>query len=229
MTSQQAGSAFDLLSGPLARLLAPAAMEWLNAEIKRQRGAADERRLAIALGLASRKIGRMQLTLTDDEMAAARRLRAGWQPELWAADEAARILILSASHHGDDQAFATRVDRLCTTAEVTEYIAYLKGFAIFPAAKLLYGRAREGVRSAITPVFAAIACHNPYPFDHFDADAWNQMIVKAVFNGTPIETIFGLQERRNPEVVQMMRDLISERRAAGRPLPDAVHAYVDRN
>ena len=137
--------------------------------------------------------------------------------------------ILGASHHGDDQAFAARVDRLCTTAEVTEYIAYLKGFAIFPAAKLLYGRAREGVRSAITPVFAAIACHNPYPFDHFDADAWNQMIVKAVFSGTPIETIFGLQERRNPEVVQMMRDLISERRAAGRPLPDAVHAYVDRD
>jgi len=229
MTSQQAGSALDLLSGPLARLLAPAAMEWLNAEIKRQRGAADERRLAIALGLASRKIGRMQLALTDDEMAAARRLRAGWQPELWAADEVARVLLLIASHHGDDQAFAARVDRLCTTAEVTEYIAYLKGFAIFPAAKLLYGRAREGVRSAITPVFAAIACHNPYPFDHFDADAWNQMIVKAVFNGTPIETIFGLKERRNPEVVQMMRDLISERRAAGRPLPDAVHAYVDRN
>ena len=55
------------------------------------------------------------------------------------------------------------------------------------------------------------------------------MIVKAVFSGTPIETIFGLHERRNPEVVQMLRDLISERRAAGRPLPDAVHAYVDRN
>ena len=229
MATQQARSAFDLLSGPLSRTLAPAAMEWLNAEIERQRGAADERRLAIAVGLASRKIGRMTLTLTEDEIAVARRRQAGWQPELWAADEVARVLLLIASHHGDDQAFAARVDRLCTTAEVTEYIAYLKGFAIFPAAKLLYGRAREGVRSAITPVFAAIACHNPYPFNHFDEAAWNQMIVKAVFSGTPIETIFGLQERRNPEVVQMMRDLISERRAAGRALPDAVHAYVDRN
>ena len=55
------------------------------------------------------------------------------------------------------------------------------------------------------------------------------MVVKAVFNGVPIETIVGLRERRNPEVVQMMRDLVSERRAAGRPLPDAVHAYVERN
>jgi hypothetical protein len=219
----------DLLLGSLSRALAPGAMDWLTAEIDRQRAAADERRLAIALGLASRKVGRVNMSVTADEEAAARRLRAGWQPELWATDEAARILILIASHRGDDQAFAARVDRLCATAEVTEHIAYLKGFAVFPAARLLYGRAREGVRSSIAPVFAALACHNPYPFEHFDEAAWNQMVVKCVFTGTPIETIFGLRERRNPEVVQMLRDLVSERRAAGRPLPDAVHAYVDRD
>jgi hypothetical protein len=217
------------LLGPLSRALSAAAIDWLVAEIDRQRAAADERRLAIALGLASRKIGRLDLALTTDEAASAQRLRAGWRPELWATDEAARILILMASHGGDDPAFAARVDRLCAMAEVTEYIAYLKGFAIFPAPKLLYGRAREGVRTAITPVFAAIACHNPYPFDHFDEDAWNQMVVKCVFNGVPIETIVGLQERRNPEVVQMLADLIAERQAAGRPLPDAVHAYVASN
>jgi hypothetical protein len=217
----------NLLLGSLARALASGAMDWLAAEIDRQRAAADERRLAIALGLASRKVGRTQLSLTADEGAAARRLRAGWQPELWAADEAARVLILIASHRGDDQAFAARVDRLCATAEVTEHIAYLKGFAVFPAARLLYGRAREGVRSSITPVFTALACHNPYPFEHFDEAAWNQMVVKCVFTGTPIETIFGLRERRNPEVVQMLRDLVSERRAAARPVPEAVHVYID--
>jgi hypothetical protein len=219
----------DFLLQALSRVLAPDALAWLKAEIDRQRAVSDERRLAIALGLASRKIPRAELALTVDETGIAGQLRKGWQPELWSADEAARILILGASYGGDDQAFAARLDRLCTTAEVTEYIAYLKGFAIFPAPTLLYTRAREGVRSAITPVFAAIACHNPYPFDHFDEDAWNQMVVKAVFSGTPIETIFGLHERRNPEVVQMMRDLVSERRAAGRPLPDAVHAYVAEN
>jgi len=215
----------SFLFGPLSRLLAPAAMDWLGTEIERQRGAADERRLAIALGLTGRKVGRAQLSLTADEAAMARRLRAGWQPELWSADEAARVLILAASHR-DDQEFAARVERLCVTAEITEYIAYLKGFAILPAANLLHERAREGVRSSITPVFAAIACHNPYPFDHFDDAAWNQMVVKCVFTGAPIESIVGLRERRNPAVVQMLRDLVAERQAASRPLPDAVHAYV---
>jgi hypothetical protein len=218
----------DVLRGPLSRALAPEALQWLDAEIERQRAAVDERRLAIALGLTGRKIARVELSLTRDEAATAQRLRPGWQPERWSADEAARILILMASHGGDDAAFAARLERLCTMAEVTEYIAYLKGFAIFPAPGLLYARAREGVRSAITPVFAAIACHNPYPRDHFDADAWNQMVVKCVFNGVPIETIVGLQERRNPEVVQMLRDLVAERQAASRPLPEAVHAYVER-
>src|SRR5262249_26886549 len=122
--------------------------------------------------------------------------------------------------------FAARVERLCAMAEVAEYVAYLKGFAVFPAPRELHVRAREGVRSSMRPVFEAIACNNPYPLDFFDEAAWNQMVVKCVFVGAPIETITGLYGRRNTELVQMLRDLVSERNAAGRPLPDAVHRYI---
>ena len=76
------------------------------------------------------------------------------------------------------------------------------------------------------PVFEVIACRNPYPFDYFDEPAWNQMVVKCVFTDAPIDCVVGLRERRNPELAQMLRDLIAERHAAGRPLPQAVHAYV---
>src|SRR5262249_39079169 len=71
-----------------------------------------------------------------------------------------------------------------------------------------------------------IACHNPYPFDYFDEAAWNQMVVKCVFTGAPINSIVGLDQRRNPELLQMLRDLVSELHAAGRNAPDAVHADV---
>ena len=116
---------------------------------------------------------------------------------------------------GPAPALAARLDKLCVTAEIAEHIAYLKAFAIFPAAAALHGRAREGVRSSIASVFQAIACRNPYPFDHFDEAAWNQMVVKCVFVGTPIETIVGLAERRNPELIHMLRDFVAERHAAG--------------
>ncbi len=222
-------SVMALLLSWLSGRLAPAAMTWLATEIERQGTAVDERRLAIALGLIGRKVGRTDLSLTPEEDLAGHQLRAGWQPGLWGTDEAARVALLLATHGGDDTAFAARVDRLCTTAEVTEHVAYLKGFAVFPAGRLLHDRAREGVRSSIGPVFAAIACHNPYPFDYFDDAAWNQMVVKCVFVGAPLDAIVGLRERRNPEVVQMLRDLVAERHAAGRTVPEAVHAYIERD
>jgi hypothetical protein len=41
-----------------------------------------------------------------------------------------------------------------------------------------------------------------------------------------IETVVGLDERRNAAFVRMMRDLVAERRAAGRLFPDAVHRFI---
>jgi hypothetical protein len=217
----------DLLRQWLSRMLTPQAMQWLDAEIARQCDQVDERSLGMTLGMIPRKIGRIDLSLSPGDGAAACVLRARWRPGLWSTDEAARVAILLATYRSDDETFATRVDRLCVTGELTEHVAYLKGFAIFPGAEKLCARAREAVRSSATPIFQAIACDNPYPFDHFDEAAWNQMVVKCVFNGLSIETMVGLTERRNPELVAMLRDLVSERHAAGRPLPEPVHRYIE--
>jgi hypothetical protein len=226
--SAEPGAVIGLLLRWLSDRLPAEAMNWLAGEIDRQNATVDERRAALALGLVGRKVGRKDLLLSTEEDRAGSRLRADWQPQSWGTDEAARVAILLATYR-DDRTFAARVDRLCTTAEVTEYVAYLKGFAVFPAARQLHDRAREGVRSSIGPVFEAIACRNPYPFDNFDEAAWNQMVVKCVFTGASIDTIVGLRERRNPELVQMLRDLVAERQAAHRALPDNVHAYVATN
>jgi len=217
----------DLLRQWLSRMLTPQAMQWLDTEIACQRDQVDERRLGMALGIIPRKVGRTELSLSAGDSAAARGVRARWRPDLWSTDEAARVTILFATYRGDDETFAARVDRLCVTGELTEHVAYLKGFAIFPGAEKLYARAREAVRSSATPIFQAIACDNPYPYDHFDEAAWNQMVVKCVFNGLSIETMVGLTERRNRELVAMLRDLVSERHAAGRPLPEPVHRYIE--
>jgi hypothetical protein len=218
----------ELMHRWLAKVLAAPELHWLQSEIEQQNTSLDERRLGIAIGLAGRKVGRHELALPPEEIAAAEAWRAGWQPQFWRSDEAARIALLLATHHGDDQAFATRTDKLCVTAEINEHISYLKGFSIFPASKALHARAREGVRSSTLPIFQAIACRNPYPFDYFDQVAWNQMVVKCVFVGAPIDTIVGLRARRNPELLDMLRDFVAERHAAGRPLPDAVYRFIEK-
>src|ERR1043165_1232945 len=65
------------------------AFSWLQQEIGRQQ-AGDERRLAVAPGLAGRKVGGHGLLLTADDIAGAQRVREGWQPQYWTTDEAAR-------------------------------------------------------------------------------------------------------------------------------------------
>lgn len=161
-----------------------------------------------------------------DALADAQRLRPRWRPDLWGIDEAARVALILATRKGDEASFAARIERLCTIGELAEHVACLKGFAVFPRQPQLLVSARAAVRSSAQPVFEAIACHNPYPADHFDEASYNQMVVKCVFSGISIDTIVGLDERRNDELVRMMGDLVSERLAAGRMIPDMVHRWL---
>lgn len=224
--TEPAAAVIELLVHWLTRRLKPEASQWLEGEIGHQGNTPDERRFGVALGLAGRRIGRNDLSLSAADLADAQELRRNWRPDTWRTDEAARTALILATWTGDEEAFAARVDGLCLTGELSEHVACLKGFAVFPAPARLLRRARESTRSSMQPPFEAIACHNPYPADYFDDAAFNQMVVKCVFCGVPIETVVGLDERRNGELVRMMRDLVSERHAAGRPLPDSVHRWI---
>jgi hypothetical protein len=223
-----ATAAVNLLRGWLARGLPPEALAWLDGEISRQREKVDERRLAMALGLVGRRVGRADLALSAADLASAQTLRGRWRPDFWGTDEAARAALMLTTWSGDAELFARRVEALCSTGEMTEQVACFKGFAIFPAPARLIGPAREAVRSSIQPVFEAMACHNPYPADHFDVAAFNQMVVKCVFSGVPIHKIVGVDERRNDDLLGMLRDLVSERYAAGRVVPTGVREWLER-
>ncbi len=215
-----------LLRQWLVRMLPAEEARWLDVEIDRQRDAVDERRLGMALGLAGRRIGRADLALSAEDLATAGTLRDRWRPDMWGTGEAARVALVLATWNGEEEFFARRVDRLCATGELTEHVAYLKGFAVFPASERLHGRAREAARSSVQPVFEAIACHNPYPADHFDEAAYNQLVVKCVFSGAPIGAVVGLAERRNADLVRMLQGLTTERHAAGRAVPTEVLSFV---
>ena len=89
-TSTDPGAALALLRHWLASACPADAVVWLDREIEHQRAGVDERRLGIALGLSARKLGRRELALPPEELAAAEALRPAWQPQFWAADETAR-------------------------------------------------------------------------------------------------------------------------------------------
>jgi hypothetical protein len=227
--AESATAAVNLLQQWLARVVPAEGLKWLHAEIELQRLLHDRRRLGIALGLCPRRLGRADLALSDDDVVAAQTLRPSWRPDTWSADEAARIVLVLSTWRDDEAAFAALVDRVCGTADLGELVACFKGFAVFPAAERLCVRAREAIRSSVQPVFEAIASDNPYPADYLEDPAYNQMVVKCIFTGVPIEKIVALDQRRNAALLSMLRDLVSERHAAGRAVPVCVLRWIGEN
>lgn len=219
------GSPHDLVFGQaallrewLSRRASADAMEWLDRQAALIEDGSRTLQLATAVGLAPRKIGKSDLILTEDEQAEAHTVRSGLDTTGWSLDQTARIFLVLKSFHGEADAFAAGVSRLLAAAEIGEQIAILRGLALFPAPQHMLAHATEGVRSAMQPIFEAVAHRNPFPREHFSDAQWNQMVVKTLFIGSTLAPIQGLDERRNAELAQMLIDYAAERRAAGRSI-----------
>ncbi|MFL5120143.1 MAG: EboA domain-containing protein, partial [Microvirga sp.] len=207
-----------LLAGWVGRALEAEPAAWFETTLATLAREAGERDLGRAVGLAPRKLGKSDLVLAAGDLERAEAVRAGFDPAGLTVDQAARIAFLLAADRGDDAAFAARLLDLFRTADVSESIAYLRGLPLFPGGRALLPVAAEGVRSAVKPVFEAIAHRNPYPAEMFEEGAWNQMVLKALFIGSSLAPIRGLGERANPELAQVLVDYAHERWAAGRPV-----------
>ncbi len=217
----------ELLAGWLERQLEPAAWAWLAAQRQSVRSGDGDRALFMAISFVQRKVGKADLALDADDLAAAAAVRTGWDPADWSVDQAARILLLL-DGGGSGAGFAERLKKLMSTADVAETITFLRGLPLYPDPPLHLARAREGARSNMRPVFEAVAHKNPYPVEQFDQNAWNHMVLKALFVGSTLHPIQGLEHRANPELAGMLRDYAHERWAAGRPVTPELWRCIGR-
>jgi hypothetical protein len=207
-----------LLREWLLRQLEPGRGAWLDAQLAALQKDPSDETLGIALGQAPRKLGKAPLALSDADLAAARSAIDGWDPRGWSVADAARILLLAGLPAGG-KPFAQRFRALCQTADAEELATLYRGLPLYPEPAALEPQVGEGLRSNMRGVFEAIAHRNPYPRTHFDQHRWNHMVLKALFIGSPLAPIQGLDERANAELARIMCDFAHERWAAGRPVP----------
>jgi hypothetical protein len=205
----------DLLRGWVIRQAGGQAT-WFDEALTALGRSPVERDLHIVLGLAPRRLGKADLRLTHDDLAAAEAARPGWDPSGWSVDGAARVAALLAFR--GQRPFAETFKDLRRTADAAELIALYRGLPLYPEPEALDFEAGEGLRSNLRPVFEAIAHRNPFPRDHFDEHRWNHMVLKALFVGSELAPIAGLDERANPELARILIDYARERWAAGRPV-----------
>ena len=208
----------DLLSAWVVRSVPTDAARWFQQQVTTLKSAASEKDLYLALGYAIRRLGKADLGLSSEDLRAATAARPGWNPSDWSIDQAARLAFILATDNGDAAKFKARLEQLFRTADIGELIAFYRGLPLYPYSELHVARAREGTRSAMQPIFEAVAHRNPYPVEQFDENAWNHMVLKALFVGSKLDPIQGLDSRANPGLMRMLCDYAHERWAASRPV-----------
>jgi hypothetical protein len=139
----------------------------------------------------------------------------------WSVEDAGRLSLLLARHEASSS-LAPYLDAASACYEqgdASEQQSWLKAVGFLPESPRFVALAIDACRTNILPVFEAIACENPYPSQHFPDRNFNQMILKALFNGVALARVVGLDRRRNDDLARMARDYADERRAAGRTVP----------
>lgn len=204
-----------LLSDCLAKQIPTESFVWLQEQQQIiQEG--SERKLFTAFSSVPRYIEKTSFKLSESELAQARSLQAGWAPDRWTLDQVGRTLIILAFPLRDADRYVSTLDKIFAAADVGEAVALYQSLPLLSHPERFKLRAAEGIRTNMTVVFNAVALHNPYPAEYLDNLAWNQMILKALFVGTPLYHIYGLQRRNNRQLAQMLLDYACERLAAKR-------------
>jgi len=205
-----------LIEALIAAVRAPEARRWLDDQLAAAR---DPARFAPAFAAAGRWLGRA--AISDEDAAAI--TAAGLRWPVTDADECGRAaLVLAAIAELPEDSHVGLVRDLVRRGEVRERQAVLRVLAALPGPARFVELAIDACRSNVETVFSALACDNDFPARHFPAAAFDQMVLKALFIGAPLARVAGLAARTTAELVRMVDAYVSERRAAGRSIPDDV-------
>lgn len=201
----------------LQRRLKPAVWSWWQQRFSSIPDATD-RDLQITFGLIPRKTGKTDLQPDEHELRAVEGHRPGLDIRRWSVDVTARIALMHRVAMLAPEQFADRFVAFCQTADLAESVALYTGIAIYPRSSALDHQVGEGLRSNITAVFESIAHYNPFPAETFDEHRWNQMVLKALFIGSRLDPVQGIDRRANVALADLLCGYARERRLANRSI-----------
>jgi hypothetical protein len=208
----------ELLDSWLSSRVETAALEWLTGKIEAAERGKAAPGFFVAFSTAPRRVGRAALALSGEELEQAAEARPGWQPAHWTVDQAARTrLVLAALSRGGSP--GETLNPLFQDADLGELVSLYQALPLYPEPKTHTARAAEGIRTNMKAVFEAVALRNPYPAEELDLLAWNQLVLKCLFIGSPLYLVDGIDGRGNSALAKMLSDFAHERWAAGRPVP----------
>lgn len=192
----------------------------------KQKSVSDPLELMTAFVSCPRFLSKKIIISAETESEKLNQILAGFSVQDWSLVRLARVWLLTHLDHTDKDVYLKNINTLFDTAELNELVALYSALPILSYPEQWLFRATDAVRSNMGFVFDAIAMRNPYPANNFNEPAWNQLVMKTIFNDKPIHFLYGLDKKRNKNLAQILSDFAHERWAAGRSVAPQVWRLV---
>lgn len=206
------------LRSVIERNISAEALGWLTAEVTTYTRERDVRRFNMMFASLPRRTGKAVINVDEVEARELQTARPGLTIYGWTVDRLCRAWLLLQLDPSDKAAYIHTIENLFAVAEMNEQVALYAALPLLAYPEAWRMRCAEGIRSNIGSVLDALMCNNPYPSEQLEEPAWNQLVLKAVFTGKPLLTIYGLKERANQDLAGTLADYARERWAARRPV-----------
>lgn len=164
----------------------------------------------------SRILPKKAVELLDADREALQLIAPGFQMRAWDTHRLARMLLLLNLRDLMEADYVQVLNHLFDYADISEMVALYSSLIVLEYPDHWKSVCVEGIRMNIGLVHEAIMYDNPYPFFYLDNAAWNQLILKAIFNDMQLAYIVGIYARMNEPLISALLDYVAEREAAGR-------------
>ncbi|MDX6183409.1 EboA domain-containing protein [Flavobacterium sp. Fl-77] len=219
MIAKSSKTAEEIIQNLLQKKLSESELEWFTATIKFE----NSTYFFKTFGLISRNISPVFPQWTTEEKALLEDLYPGFTESNWDLQQLCRcLLMIQLPKHQNIEI----LKNLAEMAAITELVCLYKGLFFLENAKDFVPMAQEGIRTNMVAVFDAIALGNPFAAKYLPIDAWNQLVLKAVFMGRPLYQITDLDSRKNEKLALIVHDYIHERWSAGRAVTPEIWRLV---
>lgn len=182
--------------------------------------------LMTAFVSAPRNLSKKIVQISSEQAQELQELVPDFSIQDWSLVRLVRVWLLTQLEAKDPEHFIKNIDTLFDTAELNELVALYSALPLLSFPEQWLFRATDAVRSNMGFVFDAIALRNPYPALYFSEAAWNQLVLKTIFNDKPTYLIPGRETRTNQILASTLSDFAHERWAAGRSVPAPVWKLV---
>ena len=146
--------------------------------------------------------------------------------EGWSLGDISRVLLILHAINLSKVNEISVIETCYRQGDESERISITKGLMFFKNPAALKEIALESGRTNSKIMLAALALNNYYPQYHYTDHEFNQMVLKCLFVGIPIEHVLGLPNRANKDLSRMCEDYIRERQSAYRKLPEDIWLAV---